>query len=69
MLRVSESTGRLDGALANVSYFYSRDINESISRVEAMIEPVMTVTLALILGWIMLSVMGPIYDTIATLKI
>lgn len=69
MLRVSESTGQLDVALGNVSYFYNRDINESISRVEALIEPVLTVALALILGWIMLSVLGPIYDTIATIKI
>jgi type IV pilus assembly protein PilC len=69
MLRVSESTGRLEGALANVNYFYNRDINESISRVESLIEPAMTVSLAVVLGWIMLSVMGPIYDSIAALKI
>ena len=69
MLRVSESTGELDQSLANVSYFYSRDINESISRMESLIEPVLTVILGLILGWIMLSVMGPIYDTISKIKI
>lgn len=69
MLRVAESTGALDNALANVSYFYSRDINESISKVESMIEPALTVILGLVLGWIMMSVMGPIYDTISSLKI
>jgi type IV pilus assembly protein PilC len=36
--------------------------------VQALIEPVMTVVLGLILGWIMLSVLGPIYDTISKLK-
>jgi type IV pilus assembly protein PilC len=68
MLRVGESTGELDKALRNVSYFYNRDVRESIERVQAMIEPVMTVSIGLILGWIMLAVLGPIYDIITQLK-
>lgn len=69
MMRIGESTGALDDALRNVSYFFNRDIDEAIGKVEAMIEPAMTVILGLILGWIMLSVMGPIYDVISTLKV
>jgi type IV pilus assembly protein PilC len=68
MLKVGESTGELDKALRNVSYFYDRDVKESIEKVQAMIEPVMTVVLGLLLGWIMLSVLGPIYDTISKMK-
>ncbi len=68
MLRVGESTGALDTALANVSYFYNRDVRESIEKVQAMIEPVMTVTIGLILGWIMMAVLGPIYDIITQMK-
>jgi type IV pilus assembly protein PilC len=68
MLRVGESTGELDKALRNVSYFYNRDVKESIGRVQSMIEPAMTVTIGLILGWIMLAVLGPIYDIITQLK-
>ena len=69
MLRVGENTGGLDTALMNVSYFYNRDVKESIEKVQAMIEPAMTVTVGIILGWVMLSVLGPIYDTISKLKI
>lgn len=68
MLRVGENTGALDTALNNVSYFYNRDVRESIEKVQAMIEPVMTVIIGLILGWIMLAVLGPIYDIITKLK-
>lgn len=68
MLRVGESTGSLDGALRNVSYFYNREVKELIERVQALIEPAMTVTLGLLLGWIMLSVLGPIYDTMSQLR-
>lgn len=68
MIKVGEQTGDLDGALRNVSYFYSRDIKESVDRLQTMIEPAMTVVMGLILGWIMLSVLGPIYDTISKIK-
>ena len=68
MMRVGEATGALDASLANISYFYSRDIDESIAKVQSMIEPALTVVMGLILGWIMLAVLGPIYDTIAKMK-
>ncbi len=69
MLKVGESTGALDTSLANISYFYSRDIDESVAKAQAMIEPALTVTMGVILGWIMVSVLGPIYDTISTIKV
>jgi type IV pilus assembly protein PilC len=68
MLKVGESTGGLDTALNNISYYYTRDINESVGKVQAMIEPALTVAMGLILGWIMVAVLGPIYDTISTMK-
>lgn len=64
MLKVGESTGELDKSLLNVSYFFDRDVKELIARLQTMIEPVMTVIIGAILGWVMLSVLGPIYDTI-----
>ncbi|HEX4798579.1 MAG TPA: type II secretion system F family protein [Burkholderiales bacterium] len=69
MLRVGESTGALDTALLNVSYFYNREVRESISRIQVMIEPALTVFLGVILGWVMLSVLGPIYDVITKIKV
>ncbi len=69
MIRVGEETGDLAGSLKNISYFYSRDINDSIARVQMLIEPTLTIVLGLILGWIMLAVLGPIYDTISRLKL
>jgi len=68
MLRVGESTGALDEALGNVSYFYMRDIDDAVNKLHSMIEPVLTVVLGLLLGWIMLSVLGPIYDTITKIE-
>lgn len=68
MLRIGENTGELDKALLNVSYFYTRNVKESVSKAQTLIEPILTVAMGLILGWIMLSVIGPIYDTISKIK-
>lgn len=69
MMRVGETSGALDDALQNVSYFYSREVRESVERLQPAIQPVLTVILGVMVGWIMMSVIGPIYDTIATLDI
>jgi type IV pilus assembly protein PilC len=68
MLRVGESTGALDDALRNVSYFYNRDVKESVEKFQQLIEPTLTVLLGLLLGWIMLSVLSPVYDVISKIK-
>ena len=62
MLRVGENTGALEQALSNVTYFYTRDVRESIGNLQAMIMPGITVLLGALILWIMSSVLGPIYD-------
>ncbi len=69
MLKVGEATGSLDKALLNVSYFYDRDVKSSIKKVQVLIEPTMTIVLGTLLGWVMLSVLSPIYDLIGKMKI
>ena len=68
MLRIGENTGALDTSLLNVSYFYNREVRESISKLQAMIEPALTLVLGALLGWVMLSVLGPVYDAISKMK-
>ena len=48
--------------------FRSREVKEAVSRLQAMIEPAMTLLLGAILGWVMLSVLGPVYDSISKMK-
>lgn len=69
MVRVGESTGELETALKNIHYFYTRDVKESIGRLQAMIEPLMTIILGSIIAWVVFSVLGPIYDLITEIKI
>ena len=69
MLRVGENTGTLEKSLQNVSYFYNRDVKESVERLQEMIGPALTVLIGLLVGWIMFSILGPIYDLIAKIKV
>lgn len=68
MLKVGEATGQLDQALLNVGYFYDRDVKDAIKKVQILIEPAMTIILGVLLGWVMLSVLSPIYDIISKVK-
>ncbi len=65
MVRVGESTGNLDDALNNVSYFYNREVKEAIDKIEPAISPILTVIMGTLLGWIMLSVLGPVWDAVS----
>jgi type IV pilus assembly protein PilC len=68
MIRVGENTGALDKSLLNISYFYDRDVNDSMQKMLKMIEPALTVLLGGILAFIMFSVLGPVYDSFSKLK-
>jgi type IV pilus assembly protein PilC len=69
MLRVGENTGSLDKALANVGYFYTREVRESVDRLQKILGPAITILLGGLLLWVMLSVLGPIYDLISKIKV
>lgn len=69
MVRIGESTGTLEQSLLGICYFYTRDVRESIERLQAMIEPAMTLFLGGVIGWIMFSILGPIYDLIAHVRV
>ena len=68
MLRVGENTGGLDKALTNVTYFYNRDVRDSVARLQAGIQPLLTLVLGLLLLWVMMAMLGPVYDSFTKLK-
>ena len=68
MLRVGESTGRMDESLRNVSYFFERDINDRIDKLEPTMQTALMSVIGIIVLWLAMSVLGPIYDTISTIE-
>ena len=68
MLRVGESTGALDVALMNITYFYNRDVRESVDKALKLLEPMLTLILGGMLALVLFSVLTPIYDIIGKLQ-
>ena len=69
MLKVGEQTGRIDSALRQLVYFYERDAREAIERLQASIEPALTIIMGLLMLWIATAVLGPIYEIITHLPV
>ena len=65
MVKVGELSGNMDEALHEVSRFYDVAAKETIDKIEPAIEPILTVVMAVVVGWVMMAVLGPIYDTIS----
>jgi len=68
MMRVGENTGALDTALMNITYFYNRDVKESVDKAQKMLGPAMTVVLGGILAFVVWAVLGPVYDILGKIK-
>lgn len=68
LIKVGEMTGKMDEALRNISYFYDREAKELIEKIEPAIEPIITLFLAVLVGWVMMATLGPVYDIIGKLK-
>lgn len=69
MLKIGEDTGAMDDALLNVSYFYDREVREAIDKIEPTMLPALTVLLGGIMMWIMMAVLGPVYDAVSGVKL
>lgn len=67
MLRVGESSGQMDKSLNNVSYFFERDINDSIDKMEPIMQSALMASIGLVMIWLIVAVFGPMYDTISTI--
>jgi general secretion pathway protein F len=60
MITVGEETGRLDTMLHQVADIYEADVRTSIQRLTALLEPMMIVIMAIIVGFIVLSLVSAI---------
>ncbi len=62
MLRVGEEGGRLDFILRTMARFYKKEVDNTIENLIGLIEPVMIVVLAVFVGFLLVAIIGPIYN-------
>jgi type II secretory pathway component PulF len=62
LIGVGEESGRLDEALAEVAGNYERDTDEAIKVMNSLLEPVMILVMGLIVGFIVVAMILPIFE-------
>jgi len=65
IIKAGEQSGKMADALENVSRVYDKQAKDLIEKIEPAIEPILTVVMAIVVGWVMMAVLGPVYDTIS----
>ncbi|MBI4225181.1 MAG: type II secretion system F family protein [Candidatus Sungbacteria bacterium] len=66
MIRIGESSGRLDFILGSIARFYQKEVDSLVENLVALIEPIMIVLLGLGVGVLVASVLVPIYNLIGS---
>lgn len=62
MIAIGEETGSLDAMLGKVADFYEKEVETSTDQLKSLIEPIMIVVLAGLVGTIVTSIMIPMFD-------
>ena len=62
MIAIGEQTGSLDSMLAKVADFYEKEVDAATDRLKALIEPLMIVLLAGLVGTIVLAILMPMFE-------
>ncbi len=62
MISIGEQTGALDAMLSKVADFYDQEVDNSTDQLKSLIEPLMIVFLAGIVGVIVIAIMVPMFD-------
>jgi type IV pilus assembly protein PilC len=68
MVRVGEDTGTLDTYLEQAAEFYEEELEYRIRTMTSLIEPVMTVAVGLVVGFIAVSLISAMYGLVGALK-
>ena len=61
MIKIGETSGGIDAMLEKVADYYDKEVDTAIAAISTMIEPILMVAMAGMIGFIVLAVLLPIY--------
>ena len=64
MSSIGEESGKVDEMLGKAAQVYEDELDEQIAAISTMIEPILMVVMALLIGFIVLAVLLPIYSLV-----
>lgn len=69
MIKIGEESGALDDILYKTADYYDEEVENSMQKMTTLLEPIMIVFMALIVGFIVISMTLPMFDMINTIEI
>lgn len=68
MMAIGEETGSIDSLLEKIAVFYEREVEDLVARLSSMLEPILIIGMGGIVGFIILSIMLPMFSAIDNVK-
>ncbi|MDR0957365.1 MAG: type II secretion system F family protein [Candidatus Nomurabacteria bacterium] len=62
MIKIGETSGGIDAMMGKVADFYEKEVDNAIKSISTLIEPILMVCMAFMIGFIVLAVLLPIYE-------
>jgi type IV pilus assembly protein PilC len=69
MIKIGEETGSLDSILTTTSEFYEQETDHAIDSMLAILEPVLLIVMAVVIGTVLIAVMYPIITGYGTIGV
>ncbi len=68
MIDIGEETGRLSEMLTKVADFYDKEVDAQVKGLTSIIEPMLIVFMGVIVGFIAISIMGPMFKLVSSIN-
>ena len=68
MIKIGEESGALDDILEKTANFYDDEVETAVQRMTTLLEPIMIVVMAVIIGSIVIAMILPMFDMINTIQ-
>lgn len=69
MISIGEESGSLDELLYKTADFYDEEVENSMEKMTTMLEPILIVLMAIIVGFIVIAMAMPMFDMVNTMEI
>lgn len=67
MIKIGEESGDIDGILSKTADFYDEELDRAISNFTATLEPVMIIIMGVIVGFLIISILTPMFSMYNTM--
>ena len=67
MIRIGEESGSLEDVLYRTANFYDEEVESAVQKLTSMMEPLMLIVMAVIIGFLVIAMYLPMIDMMQTI--